>query len=132
LGITLDDLDYFLENLDESFSLKLLQLIDATGKKDSDIYNLANIGRQHFSKIRCNNGYTPTKRTVLAFAVALKLDLDQTNDLLKRSGFALSRSFKFDVIVEFFITNRKYDIFEINEVLFHYDQPLLGGCRSDY
>jgi len=123
-GASIDDL---VEKLDEPFSATLLRLIDATGKKDSEIYTRANIDRRLFSKIRSNQYYSPSKPTVLAFAVALELDLNQTEDLLERAGFALSHSRKFDVIVEFFIANRKYDIFQINEVLFSYDQPLLGG-----
>jgi hypothetical protein len=120
-------LDDLVGNLDEPFSATLIRLIDTTGRKDSDIYNRANIDRRLFSKIRSNTHYAPSKPTVLAFAVALELTLDQTEDLLERAGFALSHSRKFDVIVEYFIQSRKYDIFEINEVLFSYDQPLLGG-----
>ena len=124
VGASLEDL---VGNLDEPFSATLLRLIDTTGKKDSDVYNRANIDRRLFSKIRSNANYAPSKPTVLAFAVALELSLDQTEDLLERAGFALSHSRKFDVIVEYFIQSRKYDIYEINEVLFSYDQPLLGG-----
>jgi len=120
-------LDDLVGNLDEPFSATLLRLIDATGRKDSEVYNRANIDRRLFSKIRGNANYAPSKPTVLAFAVALELNLYQTEDLLERAGFALSHSRKFDVIVEYFIQSRKYDIFEINEVLFSYDQPLLGG-----
>ena len=120
-------LDDLVGNLDEPFSAMLLQLIDATGKKDAEVYRRANIDRRLFSKIRSNANYAPSKPTVLAFAVALELSIDQTADLLGRAGFALSRSRLFDVIVEFFIKSRKYDIFRINEVLFNYDQPLLGG-----
>jgi O-acetyl-ADP-ribose deacetylase (regulator of RNase III) len=120
-------LDDLVGNLDEPFSAALLRLIDATGRKDSEIYRRANIDRRLFSKIRSNEQYAPSKPTVLAFAVALELNLDQTEDLLERAGFALSHSRKFDVIVEYFIKSRKLDIFEINEVLFSYDQPLLGG-----
>ena len=120
-------LDDLVGNLDEPFSATLLRLIDSTGRKDAEIYRRANIDRRLFSKIRSNENYTPSKPTVLAFAVALELTLDQTDDLLERAGFALSNSRKFDVIVEFFISSRKYDIFEINQVLFSYDQPLLGG-----
>lgn len=120
-------LDETIGRLDETFSVTLLHLIDATGKKDAEIYRRANIDRRLFSKIRSNVDYAPSKPTVLAFAIALELDLDKTNDLLERAGFALSHSRKFDVIVEYFIQNRKYDIFAINEVLFSYDQPLLGG-----
>jgi O-acetyl-ADP-ribose deacetylase (regulator of RNase III) len=120
-------LDDIVGNLDEPFSATLLRLIDKSGKKDSEVYNRANIDRRLFSKIRSNAHYAPSKPTVLAFAIALELTLDQTEDLLERAGFALSHSRKFDVIVEYFIANGKYDVYEINEVLFSYDQALLGG-----
>ena len=120
-------LDDLVERLDEPFSATLLRLIDATGKKDAEVYHRANIDRRLFSKIRSKADYAPSKPTVLALAIALELSLAQTGDLLERAGFALSPSKKFDVIVQYFIANRKYDIYEINEVLFSYDQPLLGG-----
>lgn len=120
-------LDDMLGNMDEGFSRTLLRLIDLSGKKDSEIYKKANVDRKLFSKIRKNPDYRPGKATVLAFALALELDLEGTKDLLERAGFALSHSSKADVIVEFFIRERNYNVFEINEVLFKFDQPLIGG-----
>lgn len=128
LEVTQDiSLENIVGNLDESFSQTLLKLISSSHKTDVDVYKKANIDRKHFSKIRSNPSYTPSKKTVLALAFALELSLLQTEDLLKRAGFSLSHSYKFDVIMEYFLINKIYNIFEINEVLFHYDQQLLGG-----
>lgn len=120
-------LDEQIRTLDEPFNTALLRLIDERGKTDAEVYKRANIDRKLFSKIRTGKGYQPGKRTILALAIALELSLEETDDLLERAGYALSHSQKFDVIVEFFIVSGKYDIFEINEVLFQYDQPLLGA-----
>ncbi len=112
--------------VDEGFSDMLLRKIDEAGLKDSEVYKRANVSKQTFSKIKCNKAIIPQKTTVLAFAVALKLDLEETRELLDKAGYSLSRSFLLDVIVEHFIKEGNYDIFEINNVLFDKDQKLLG------
>ena len=116
-----------VQQVDAGFSETLLKLIDRSGKKDSEIYTRANVSRQHFSKIRNNPAYRPTKPTALAFAVALELDLEKTRDLIGRAGYALTNSSIFDVIIMYFIEQRKYDLFEINAALFEFDQSLLGA-----
>lgn len=127
ISIDSDDWGQLLKDLDAGFSETLLQLIDRTGKKDSEIYKKANVDRKLFSKIRNNMDYRPSKTTALAFAFALELDVDETKDFISRAGFALSHSNKFDVIVEYFLVNGNYNVFELNEVLFAFDQPLIGA-----
>ena len=120
-------LDNWLEQMDAGFTETLLKLIEQTGRKDAEIYRKANLSKQHFSKIRSNPNYKPTKPTAIALALALELDLEATKDLLGRAGYALTNSSKFDLIIRYFIENRNYNIVEINCVLFEHDQSLLGA-----
>lgn len=119
-------LDDVVNHLEETFSEMLLRLIDEKELKDPEVYKKANVTKQTFSKIRNNIYYNPTKQTVLAFAIALQLNLDEAKDLLLKSGYALSKSSRFDVIISYFFETENYDIYEINAVLFEYDENLLG------
>ena len=116
---TASSLEYRVNALDESFTQMLM-------RKIAECYRMANIDRKHFSKIRNDAGYTPKKTTAFAFAIALRLSLEETRELLGKAGYAVSHSSKLDVIVEYFIVNKNYNIFEINDALFSFDQPLLG------
>lgn len=118
------NIESLMGQMDETFSQRLLHLIDERGMTDSEAYNKAYVDRRHFSKIRKDVNYTPNKKTVLAFAIALELSIDEAKDLLNSAGFALSRSSKTDIIVAYFLQNKIYDMFEINEILDAYGQPI--------
>ena len=120
-------LEEVLKQEDAGFSETLLKLIDESGKKDAQIYKKANLSKQHFSKIRNNPGYKPSKPTALALAIALELDLEKTRDLIGRAGYALTNSSKFDLIIRYFIEQRNYNVVEVNCVLYEFDQSLLGA-----
>lgn len=123
-------LDDMINNLDEPFSVMLLKLIDKKGMTDVECYKKSNVSKKTFWKIVNQKDYRPGKNTVLCFAVGLGLTLEETQSLLKTVGFTLSHSSKFDVVVEYFISNGIYDIFEINEALFKFDLPCLGGVTE--
>lgn len=125
----IQSLEGLLEHMGETFTEMLIRLIDEKGRTDADVYRKANLDRRLFSKIRSNREYQPKKSTVLALAISLELSLEETTELLERAGYAFSASRKSDVIIRYFIEHREYDLFSINEILFFFNQPLLGSLK---
>ena len=123
-----EDLDAKLDGgglLAQTFTQRLLKLIDESGRSDPEVYQAANIDRRLFSKIRSNPAYQPSKATVLSLAVALQLNLDQTLDLLRSAGYTLSPAIPTDVIVRHFIKTGNHDIVDLNFYLFKVTQKTL-------
>lgn len=116
-----------LDEVEDTFSESLLRWIVKKNMKNPDVYKRANMDRKLFSKILNNKDYKPSKLNAIALSIALELNLDETKDFIGRAGYALTHSSKFDIIIEYFISQEIYDVFEINEVLFAFDQPLIGG-----
>ena len=123
-GGTLDD---FLRSRDKSFQEMLFEFINKSGMTDVECYKRANIDKRIFSKIKSNKAYRPSKQTAVAFAISLKLSLEDTQALLATAGLTLSKSSVFDIIIIYFIQSGNYDIFEINEALFEFEQTSLGS-----
>ena len=120
-------LEDLINEVDETFSESLIRLIDQKGLKDPEVYKKANVDRKLFSKIKNNIDYKPSKSTAIAFAIALELNLDETKDFIGRAGYALTHSSKFDIIIEYFLNENNYNMYQINEVLFAFGQPLIGA-----
>jgi len=117
-------IDDLMSQMDETFSQRLIRMIKERDMTEAQAYKKAYVDRRHFSKIKKDEYYMPNKKTVLAFAIALELSLDETKDLLRSAGYALSKSSKFDIIIVYFLENQIYNMFEINDVLYEYDQPI--------
>lgn len=121
------DLEDELDDVEESFAEALFRLIDEREMSDAECYKKAHIDRKTFSKIRTLKDYKPRKTTAAAFAIALKLPLDEAKDLIEKAGYSLTHSSKFDIILEYFIKKGRYDIFEINEALYAFGEKILGS-----
>ena len=117
-------IDDLMSQMDETFSQRLIRMIRERNMSESEAYKKAYVDRRHFSKIKKDEYYAPNKKTVLAFSIALELTLDETKDLLRSAGYALSRSSKFDIIIVYFLENKNYNMFDINDVLYEYGQPV--------
>ena len=126
-GNALDEIDDAIKNMDKGFAETLFYYIDKKGLSDVECYKRSNVDKKTFSKIKCNREYRPSKITVVSFAIGLKLSLDEANHLLNTVGMSLSHAYKFDLIIEYFLRTGNFkDIFEVNEVLYKFDQSLLG------
>lgn len=120
------DLDIDDIPLEETFSMKLLSIIDKKELKDPYVYKKAQVDRRVFSTLRKDDNYKPTKKTAISLCLALELSYEETQDLLSRAGLTLSRSNRFDIVIEWCIKNKKYNIIEVNIILFNHDLELLS------
>ena len=118
-------LDDVLEHIDDTFQQSMFYHIDSKHLDEVEVYNAAHIDRRLFSKIRSNKNYKPSKKTAICICFGLKLNLDETLDLLEKAGYTLSHSSKADLIIEYFITIKEYNLTILNEVLFEYGEETL-------
>ena len=124
-------LEEFLRQRESTFTESLLDLLRERAGKDSEVYKRAEISKQLFSKILSNRDYKPTKDTAIQLAIGLQLDLAQTQKLLEKAGYALTRSSKADLVVQYYIERKIYSVSFINEALSDCGLPLLKtGLRS--
>ena len=130
-NIDMDDLEAHLKYKDESYNEMLLRKIDEKGMSDADCYNKALINKSNFNKIKNVEGYRAKKNTVIALGLALELPYEEMNELLNKAGYAFTKSSKFDLIIEYCIKHELYNVLEINDILFAFDQELLGSNVRD-
>ena len=114
------------QNINQTFVDKLLQHIREKGLRDSVVYKSAQVDKRLFSKIISNHEYKPSKDTAIALSLALKLSLDETNDMLSRAGYTFSHSNMRDIVIEFFFREEIYNLFDLNDVLYNLKLKLIG------
>lgn len=120
-------LQWYLDQVENhTFANKLSDYIAQKGMRDPEVYKAANMDRRLFSKIMTDYGYQPSKDSVLALAFALKLTLDEANELLEGAGYTLSHSIRRDVVIEYFFLSKFYQLTDINIVLDQLGLKMIG------